>query len=160
MRMSRCGCRGSRRASWRGASNDGLSTSSSRCSTSSTAGIGICERCRNSAWGRDLALVRHGEPPLCRGPHDSANDRLWLKLRPVRCGSGQTLARHAINGSGEVAVCSGAPPPSARVVRAWDSRVCARRSERTLWQTTSHRLHSCPRPDMPTAHNVPIGYGE
>ncbi|MGH9557393.1 MAG: carboxylesterase family protein, partial [Terriglobales bacterium] len=28
-------------------------------------------------------LVCHGGPPLCRGPHDSANDSLWLKLRPV-----------------------------------------------------------------------------
>ena len=57
MRMSRCGCRGSRRSSCRGASNDGLSTSISRCSTSSTAGIGICERCRNSAWGRALVCL-------------------------------------------------------------------------------------------------------
>src|SRR5712691_11503346 len=28
-------------------------------------------------------LVCHGGPPLCKGPHDSANDGLWLKLRPV-----------------------------------------------------------------------------
>src|SRR5262249_23452606 len=29
-------------------------------------------------------LMCHGGPPLCRGPHDSANDSLELKLRPVR----------------------------------------------------------------------------
>src|SRR5712692_9061989 len=29
-------------------------------------------------------LMCHGGPPLCRGSHDSANDSLWLKLRPVR----------------------------------------------------------------------------
>src|SRR2546425_13085190 len=28
-------------------------------------------------------LMCHGGPPLCRGPHDSANDSLELKLRPV-----------------------------------------------------------------------------
>src|SRR5262245_45437967 len=28
-------------------------------------------------------LMCHGMPPLCRGPHDSANDNLELKLRPV-----------------------------------------------------------------------------
>src|SRR5215468_2318658 len=28
-------------------------------------------------------LMCHGRPPLCRGPHDSANDNLELKLRPV-----------------------------------------------------------------------------
>src|SRR5262249_7864661 len=29
-------------------------------------------------------LMCHGGPPLCRGPHDSANDSLELKLRPVQ----------------------------------------------------------------------------
>src|SRR5947199_4228325 len=28
-------------------------------------------------------LMCHGGPPRCRGSHDSANDSLWLKLRPV-----------------------------------------------------------------------------
>src|SRR5262252_1104844 len=28
-------------------------------------------------------LMCHGRPPLCRGPHDSPNDNLELKLRPV-----------------------------------------------------------------------------
>src|SRR5215510_6348349 len=32
-------------------------------------------------------LMCHGRPPLCRGPHDSANDNLELKLRPVPWGS-------------------------------------------------------------------------
>jgi hypothetical protein len=44
MRMSRCGCRGARRSSGRGASNDGVSNATNGCATSSTAGIGICER--------------------------------------------------------------------------------------------------------------------
>src|SRR4029453_146860 len=36
-------------------------------------------------------LMCHGRPPLCRGPHDSANDNLELKLRPV----GQPSQAHA-----------------------------------------------------------------
>src|SRR5262249_17598283 len=29
-------------------------------------------------------LMCHGGPPLCRGPHDSANDGLELNLRPLQ----------------------------------------------------------------------------
>src|SRR2546426_9263456 len=67
MRMSRCGWCGSRRSSWRGASSDGLSTSISRCSTSSTAGRGICERCRKSAWDRCRDCLRAMGCLLSRG---------------------------------------------------------------------------------------------
>ena len=57
MQMSRCGCQGSRRSIWRVAITERLSNAARRCSTSSTAGIGICKRCRNSAWGRDLVCL-------------------------------------------------------------------------------------------------------
>ena len=67
IRMSRWGCRGSRRSNWRGANNDGPSRSVRRCSTSSTAGMGIWERCRNSAWGRGLVCFCAMANLLCYG---------------------------------------------------------------------------------------------
>ena len=82
MRMSRCGCRGSRRSSCRGASNDGLRRPSAVVPPLPPLASGIA-RCRNSAWDGLSCAMCHGGPPLCRGSHDSANDRLWLKLRPV-----------------------------------------------------------------------------
>ena len=54
MRMTRGGGRGSRRSIWRGASKDGRRRATSGCARSSPAGLGICERCRHSAWGRGL----------------------------------------------------------------------------------------------------------
>jgi hypothetical protein len=93
MRMHRCGCRGSRRSRWRGASNDGLSTSIRRCATSSTAGRGSCARWRKSAWDRGRVCLCAIGASLREAPHDSAKDSLWLKWR--RAVSGSPLPRSA-----------------------------------------------------------------
>ena len=98
-----CGCRGARRSSCRGASNDGLSppaavvpplpplASGSASGAETRPGDGLS--CAYVPWG----------PPRYRGSHDSANDSLWLKLRPVAAGTLQWLSRFP-------------PPPSLRTL--------------------------------------------